>query len=81
MTQLLARVLGSGRPELSCNECFALLDRYVELELAGDDAEAGFPGMQADRAAKETRLDLHAAIELVERGCPPRLALRILAPE
>jgi len=37
--------------------------------------------MQADRAAKETRLDLHAAIELVERGCPPRLALRILAPE
>jgi hypothetical protein len=38
MTQLLARVLGSGRPELSCNECFALLDRYVELELAGDDA-------------------------------------------
>jgi hypothetical protein len=23
---------------------------------------------------------LHALIELVERGCPPELALRILAP-
>ena len=24
--------------------------------------------------------DLHALIELVERGCPPALAIRILAP-
>jgi hypothetical protein len=25
-------------------------------------------------------MDLHAMIELLERGCPPRLAARILAP-
>ena len=25
-------------------------------------------------------MDLHAMIELVERGCPPDLAARILAP-
>jgi hypothetical protein len=25
-------------------------------------------------------LDLHALIELIERGCPPGLAARILAP-
>jgi hypothetical protein len=25
-------------------------------------------------------MDLHALIELVERGCPPPLAARILAP-
>jgi hypothetical protein len=25
-------------------------------------------------------MDLHALIELVERGCPPELAARILAP-
>jgi len=41
---------------------------------------AGFSPALAGRAAADERLDLHAAIELVERGCPPRLALRILAP-
>ena len=30
--------------------------------------------------AKDPRYDLHALIELVERGCPPPLAVRILAP-
>ena len=44
-------------------------------------SRAGFLAALAARAANDTRLDLHAAIELVERGCPPRLALRILAPE
>lgn len=28
----------------------------------------------------DPRYDLHALIELVERGCPPDLAARILAP-
>ena len=32
--ELLARILGPGGPELSCEECFAQLDRYVELTLA-----------------------------------------------
>lgn len=41
--RLLARMLGPGRPELSCDECFAQLDRYVELELAGSDADATVP--------------------------------------
>ena len=43
----LARVLGPGRPEVGCDECFALLDRYVELELAGADAEDTYAGMEA----------------------------------
>ena len=30
--------------------------------------------------ASDHRYDLHALIELVERGCPPELAVRILAP-
>ena len=30
--------------------------------------------------SKDARYDLHALIELVERGCPPELAVRILAP-
>jgi hypothetical protein len=45
--QLLARLTGPPAPELSCEECFDQLDRYVELELAGSDADAAIPGMQA----------------------------------
>jgi hypothetical protein len=42
--------------------------------------EAGFPGALAGRLADASAYDLHALIELVERGCPPELAVRILAP-
>jgi hypothetical protein len=47
MAQWVERALGPGRPELSCDECFAELDRYVELELGRTDAEAQVPGMLA----------------------------------
>jgi hypothetical protein len=40
----------------------------------------GFPPALAARLAGERGWDLHALIELVERGCPPELAMRILAP-
>jgi anti-sigma factor RsiW len=43
----IERILGPTGPELGCDACFELLDRYVELELAGDDAEAAVPGMLA----------------------------------
>ena len=46
----LARLLGPGEPELGCDECFAQLDRYVESELAGADADAKVPGMRAHLA-------------------------------
>jgi predicted anti-sigma-YlaC factor YlaD len=32
---------------VTCETCFEELDRYVELELAGADAEAAVPGMHA----------------------------------
>ena len=40
-------LLGPDGPEVSCEECFERLDEYVEAELAGEDAEAGVPGMRA----------------------------------
>ena len=43
----LARLLGPAGPELGCDECFAELDRYVELEAAGADADAAVPGLRA----------------------------------
>jgi hypothetical protein len=42
--------------------------------------DAAFPPALAARIAKDTRYDLHALIELADRGCPPELAARILAP-
>ncbi len=47
---------------------------------SGRLVDAGFPRGLALRLARDTRYDLHALIELVERGCPPSLAARILAP-
>jgi hypothetical protein len=41
---------------------------------------AGFDHALARRVALDRRYDIHALIELVERGCPPALAVRILAP-
>jgi hypothetical protein len=41
---------------------------------------AGFPADLAQRLAREDQVDLHALLELVDRGCPPQLAARILAP-
>ena len=43
----LHRLLGPTGPQLGCEACFAVLDRYVELEAAGADAEAEIPGMRA----------------------------------
>jgi hypothetical protein len=45
--RLLGRLLGPEGPELSCERCFEQLDRYVELELAGADADTATPGMRA----------------------------------
>jgi hypothetical protein len=42
--------------------------------------EAGFSIALAARVASDAGYDLHAVIELVERGCPPEPAVRILAP-
>jgi hypothetical protein len=44
---LIGRLLGPAGPEIGCEECFAELDRYVELELAGPGAKAAVPGMGA----------------------------------
>jgi hypothetical protein len=41
---------------------------------------SGFPCRLALQLATDSRYDLHALIELVEHGCPPDLAVRILAP-
>ncbi len=41
--------------------------------------EAGFPAALAEVLAHQ-RVDLHALLQLVDAGCPPDLAARILSP-
>lgn len=41
--------------------------------------EAGFPPALADSLSR-MHVDLHALLQLVDAGCPPRLAARILSP-
>jgi len=45
--QAIGRLLGPGQPEVNCDVCFDELDRYVELEAAGADANAAIPGLRA----------------------------------
>jgi hypothetical protein len=42
----LDTVLGPTGYEVSCEECFELLDEYVELELKGADADTRVAGMR-----------------------------------
>ena len=68
--RLLGRLLGPDGPELTCERCFEELDRYVELEVAGADADAAIPGMRAHlegcSACAEDHESLRALVE--ERG-------------
>jgi hypothetical protein len=44
---LVKRLLGPTGAQLTCEQCFDELDRYVELELAGAPADEQIPGMHA----------------------------------
>jgi anti-sigma factor RsiW len=50
LKQALGRLLGPAGPEVGCDQCFEDLDRYVELELAGRDADAEVPELRAHLA-------------------------------
>jgi hypothetical protein len=41
---------------------------------------AGFDARLAAEVAADMRYDVSAVIDLVQRGCPPHLAVRIAAP-
>lgn len=47
LNQALGSLLGPAGPEVGCEVCFEELDRFVELELAGEDADRAIPGLRA----------------------------------
>jgi predicted anti-sigma-YlaC factor YlaD len=44
---VLSRLVGPAGPEVGCDACFHQLDRYVDLELADQNADAAVPGLVA----------------------------------
>ena len=44
---LIGVIAETREAEIGCDECFEQLDLYVELELAGSDADAEIPGLRA----------------------------------
>jgi hypothetical protein len=60
----LRRLLGPAGPELTCEQCFAELDRYVELEVQQDPARAEelIPGMRAHLQGCQACDEEHASL-------------------
>jgi anti-sigma factor RsiW len=64
---LARRLLGPADPEVGCDECFELLDEYVDAQAHGEDADARIPGMRAHLegcpACREEAESLRALID------------------
>jgi hypothetical protein len=62
----IEHLLGPTGHELDCDACFEQVDRYVEAELAGSDADAVIPGLRAHlagcRACREEHDSLLALV-------------------
>ena len=68
----LRALLGPEGQEIGCDECFAELDRYVELEIEGGDADAAVPGLREHLvgcpACREEYESLRALLISEDRG-------------
>ena len=53
---------------MSCDTCFDELDRYVELELAGADADAVLPGFRAHLAGCPACREEHESLRALVSG-------------
>ena len=69
MNEVIFGLLGPAEPEVGCDECFAEIDRYVELELAGANADAAIPGLRAHLAGCPACREEHESLRaLVASG-------------
>jgi hypothetical protein len=68
LKQTVGGLLGPAGPELGCDDCFEHLDRYVELELAGADADAAVPGLRAHLAGCPACREEHESLRAFVSG-------------
>jgi hypothetical protein len=71
--EALRRLLGPDGPDFDCDTCFELIDRYVELELAGRDADGAIPRMRAHLEGCPSCREQHQALRSFLRGEPATL--------
>jgi anti-sigma factor RsiW len=62
LQQTLGRLLGPAEAEVDCDTCFDQLDRYVELEVKGADADAAIPGLRAHLAGCPACAEEHESL-------------------
>ena len=70
MSDLLRRLLGPDEPELTCEQCFDELDRYVEVELGQGAASADelIPGMRAHLEGCQACDEEHRSLRALVRA-------------
>jgi anti-sigma factor RsiW len=69
----LDALLGPAGPEIGCDECFEMLDVYVESEIDGSHADAAVPGMSAHLAGCPACREEHESLrDLIELKSTPR---------
>jgi anti-sigma factor RsiW len=73
LTGLLARVLGPVGPEVTCEQCFELLDQYVDVEVSGADADAELPGVRAHLEGCPACREDHESLRDLVAGTSARL--------
>ena len=73
--RLVAALLGPGEPELTCEQCFEQIDRYVDLASSGADADRAVPRTRAHLTGCPACAEDHdSLLEYVRRaddGPPP----------
>lgn len=62
LQETLGRLLGPAEAEVDCDTCFDQLDRYVELEAEGADADAAIPGLRAHLAGCPACAEEHESL-------------------
>jgi hypothetical protein len=72
LKKLARAIKNTHEQEIDCDECFAELDRFVEMVLAGTDAESALPLMQnhLDLCA-DCREEFEALLAALQRSDVP----------
>jgi len=65
LDQTLARLLGPAEAEVDCETCFTELDRDVELEVVGADADRAVPGLRAHLAGCPACAEEHESLRVL----------------
>ena len=68
LKQALGRLLGPTGPEIGCDECFDRLDEYVDLELAGAEADSVVPGLGEHLAGCPACREEHESLRALVGG-------------